>query len=189
MSERDYELRTGKEHARLRPCPKCHAEVDRAATMCEFCGALLASGGRRQPFTLEGVVCFYCGDHNRWSMLGDRCAGCGRLFATTCPRCGEGVPLRARHCHKCGLSVENFDVERARATVKRARERRQEERSLWLLCWWAVVAGLLLILFGWFFGRRHTEVRRPAILAGVFCTATAGAAMGIAALGARSRSE
>ena len=52
-----------------------------------------------------------------------------------------------------------------------------------------MVAGLLLILLGWFLGRRYAEIRRPALLAGTFCASTAGAAMGIAALGARSRQE
>jgi len=189
MSERDFELETGRGQGRLRPCPKCRADVDRTSTMCEFCGALLAPGGRRNAFSLEGVVCFYCGDHNRWSMLGERCAGCGRLFAATCPRCGEGVPLRFRHCQKCGVSVEDFGIERNRASSRRLRERRREERVVWIACWWALIAGILLMLVGWFFGRRHTEIRRPAMLAGAFTAATFGAAMGIAALGARRSPE
>jgi ribosomal protein L32 len=188
MSERDTRIDTGERSARLRRCPKCAAEVDRSATMCEFCGALLAPGGRRRPFTLEGVVCFYCGDHNRWSMDGDRCAGCGRPFATTCPRCGEGVPLRHRLCGACGISVEDFDVERARVTVEGAQEKREEERVVWIACRWALVAGLLLMLLGWLVGRRHGELRRPAVALGGLTAGTAATAMGMAtAAGTRRR--
>lgn len=155
--------------------------------MCEFCGALLGPGGRRQAFTLEGVVCFYCGDHNRWSMDGDRCAGCGRPFATTCPRCGEGVPLRHRLCRECGLSVEDFDVERARTAVEGAREKREEERAVWVACRWALVVGLLLMLLGWLVGRRYPELRRPTVSLGGLAAGTAATAMGVAAVGTRRR--
>lgn len=189
MSERDFDLETGRGRGRLRPCPKCRAEVDPTVTMCEYCGALLAPGGRRHAFSLEGVICFYCGDPNRWSMLSEHCAGCGRLFAMTCPRCDEGVPLRFRHCPKCGTSVEDFERERNRTVVRQARKRRQDERVVRIACLWALVAGILLMLFGWFFGRRHAEIRRPAILAGAFTAATFGAGLGIAALGARRTRE
>jgi len=150
--------------------------------MCEFCGALLAPGGRQRAFRLEGVVCFYCGDQNRWSASASRCAGCGRSFASTCPRCGEGVPLRNRHCQRCGLSVEDFDTERARVTVARAREKRDDERVVWITCRWAVVLGLALMLIGWFLDRRWSDLRRPLVVAGGFTAGTAAATMGVASI-------
>jgi hypothetical protein len=161
--------------------------VDRNATMCEFCGALLAPGGRRHAFRLEGVVCFYCGDQNRWSPDAARCTGCGRSFATTCPRCGEGVPLRNRHCQRCGLSVEDFDTERARVTVARSRGKRDDERVLWMTCRWAAVLGLILMLVAWFLDRRWSDFKRPLAVAGGFTACTAAAAMGAATVAHRHR--
>src|SRR5205823_8248995 len=138
-TERFTRTETGQ---RLLRCPKCAAEIESRASMCEYCGALVQLIGRGGAFGLDGIVCFDCGEANRWSADGAHCRGCGRPFATTCPGCGEGVPLDRRLCPGCRLSVEQFDVERARAVVECRRERREAERFSMLCARWQAFVGL-----------------------------------------------
>jgi hypothetical protein len=148
---------------RLLRCPKCAAEIDSRAPMCEFCGALVYLTGKGYTLAQEGQVCFHCGDMNRWSAEGNHCRGCGRPFATTCPGCGVGVPLHHRACPACGISVEDFDVERARAAVARYREPREVERFSTLYARWQAFVGLLLMLVALIVVRFEPRARRPAL--------------------------
>src|ERR1041384_2529418 len=133
--------------------PKCAAEIDSHAAMCEYCGALVHVTGRGYTLALDGIICFDCGDANRWSAEGTHCRGCGQPFATTCPDCGAGVPLGPRLCQSCGLSIEEFDVARARTVVERRREEREAERFLLTFMRWQAVLGLLLVLVALLVGR------------------------------------
>jgi hypothetical protein len=119
------------------------------------------------------MICFYCGDANPWSADGSHCRGCGRPFAATCPRCDEGVPLGKRLCHGCGLSVEDFGVERARSAVEGYRRRREADRSMVLFVRWQILLGIALMLLSLLCARFEPRARRPLLALGAAVALTA----------------
>jgi predicted amidophosphoribosyltransferase len=172
---------------RLLRCPKCDAEIDSHASMCEYCGALVHVTGKGYTLALEGMICFSCGDANRWSAEGAHCRGCGLPFATTCPGCGEGVPLGRRLCQGCGLSVEDFAVERARVTVERHRERRDSERLMIAFARWQAFIGVVLMLAALLVSRVEPRARRPLLALGAAVTLTGFLPVVVSAHSARRR--
>src|SRR5262249_10004206 len=92
-----------------------------------------------------------------------------------------------RACQGCGLSMEDFDIERARAVVARYREPREAARFGALYARWQAFVGLLLLIVALIVGRFEPRARRPALAfaAAAGCATLAPAAL--ACYGVRSR--
>jgi hypothetical protein len=161
-SERDLIRR----ERRLLRCPQCSGEIERGRCMCDWCGAVVYLSPRQDLFRLEGVVCFACGYGNPGPEPSRACVRCGQPFAATCPGCAAPVPLVRRCCGQCGMSVEEFDGERARQEVAQQNERRLGERGWISLFRWQVVVGIALMALGLVVGRLDRELRRPLVGAG-----------------------
>lgn len=183
-SERDL---TGEQVRRLR-CPQCAGEIERTRCMCDWCGAVVSLSTRGDAFCLEGIVCFACGYGNPGPERRRECARCGHAFAATCPGCAAAVALSSCCCAKCGLSVEDFDAERARREVAERQERRQSERVLFAVLRWQVVVGMAMMALGLIVGRIDAELRRHLVRAGAGAGASGALPLGLArAAGPRFR--
>jgi hypothetical protein len=156
MAKSEWDLSSGQRR-RLR-CPLCSGEMERDRCMCPWCGAVVYTAPREEALRLEGVVCFACGHGNPGPEVPRHCRECGRPFAATCPGCAAPVPLVGRCCSGCGLSVEDFDSERARQEVAERQERRDSERVLFAVFRWQVVVGLALMLLGFLVGRADSTL-------------------------------
>jgi len=163
-----------KRARRLLRCPQCSGEIERDRCMCDWCGAVVYLAPREDALCLEGVVCFACGYGNPGPERRRECIRCRQSFATTCPGCAQPVPLVRRCCGHCGMSVEEFDAERARLEVAERQESRQCARAWIALFRWQVVVGLALMLLGLVIGRADRDLRRPLVSAGAL---TGGAAL------------
>ena len=186
MAKSERDLSSG---ARRRlPCPLCGGEIERDRCMCDWCGAVVYLAPRGDALRLEGVVCFACGYGNPGAAPQRECMRCGHSFAATCPGCATAVPLTGRCCVRCGLSVEDFDAERARAEVAERQERRECERVLFSVFRWQIVVGLALMVLGFLVGRSDTLLRRQLVAAGAGAGAFGALPLGLAwAAGPRFR--
>jgi hypothetical protein len=169
---------------RLR-CPQCGGEIERDRCMCDWCGAVLSLTSRGDALRLEGVVCFACGHGNPGSERQRACGRCGQPFAATCPDCSAPVPLAGRCCGRCGLSVEDFNAERARLEVAAHQERRECERVLFAVFRWQVAVGIALMGLGLIVGRSDSGLRRPLVGVGAGAGALGALPLGLAHLAAR----
>ncbi len=175
-SERDLSRRQMR---RLR-CPQCGGEVERDRCMCDWCGAVVTLTPRQDALRLEGMVCFACGHGNPGSDRQRACGRCGHSFAATCPGCAAPVPLSGRCCGGCGLSVEDFDGERARLEVAERQERRECERVLFAVFRWQMVVGVALMGLGLVIGRVDSALRRQLVGVGAGTGAFGALPLGLA---------
>jgi hypothetical protein len=164
MAKSERELANGQR--RRLPCPQCGGEIERDRCMCDWCGAVVYLAPKEDALRLEGVVCFACGYGNPGPERRRACGECGQVFAATCPGCAAAVPLVGRCCGGCGLSVEDFDAERARVEVAERRERRECERVLFAVFRWQIVVGIALMALGFLVGRSDALMRRQLVGAG-----------------------
>jgi hypothetical protein len=161
MAKSERELARGQR--RRLPCPQCGGEIERDRCMCDWCGAVVYVAPKEERLRLEGVVCFGCGYGNPGSERRRACGECGQPFAATCPGCAVAVPLAGRCCPRCGLSMEDFDAERARVEVAQRRERRERGRVLFAVFRWQIVVGVALMALGFLVGRSDALLRRQLV--------------------------
>jgi hypothetical protein len=183
MAKSEHDL--VKRARRLLRCPHCSGEIERNRCMCDWCGAVVYLSPRADAFRLEGIVCFACQYGNPGPEPRRECARCGQPFATTCPGCAAPVPLARRCCGQCGMSVEEFDAERARLDVSERQERRRGERGWVSFFRWQVVVGIALMALGLVVGRADRQLRRPLVGTGVLTECFALFPLGLARLSAR----
>jgi hypothetical protein len=165
MAKSERELASGQR--RRLPCPQCGGEIERDRCMCGWCGAVVYLAPKEDVLRLEGIVCFACGCGNPGPERRRACAECGQPFAATCPGCAAAVPLAGRCCMRCGLSVEDFDAERARVEVAARRKRRESARVLFAVFRWQIVVGIALMVLGFLVGRSDALLRRQLVGVGV----------------------
>jgi ribosomal protein L40E len=110
---------------KLRRCGRCSCGLTTAASVCDYCGAVLT------PIAIAGkevfaVVCLSCGHQN--PVAAENCAKCNRELLQVCPNCESTISCVSSNCAYCGALRSDFYTICARQASVDEQQNRKSRR-------------------------------------------------------------